>query len=109
MTGTGFDTNSQNNIVQLGGINCTCTATATQLTCAPGPNPFGDYHFSVNVLGKGLATLVDDPIVSFQLTATSIFPLSSGTGGLYHLKKYKIFRITILLFNFYSLIKEVLF
>lgn len=85
-----FDLDPQKNLVQLGGVNCTCSqATTTQLTCAIGDNTFGVYSFSVNVLGLGLAQMNVNPSVTVELEATSISPLSSGTGGI-RIAEFKI-------------------
>ena len=82
ITGTGFDTNAQNNKVKIGDVACSISsATSIELICAAGSNSIGTYTFSVNVLGKGLATISSNPSVTFQLTASTLYPTSSGTGG----------------------------
>ena len=48
-----------------------------------GLNPFGNYEFSLNVIGKGLAR-VNSAVkkLDFSLTTNSITPNISGTGGM---------------------------
>jgi len=82
--GTGFDSTIANNLVQIGGYNCTVSqATSQQLTVSASSSqiPFGTYSVTVNVIGKGLAQMNQNPSIQFQLTATSLSPSSSGTGG----------------------------
>ena len=82
LTGSGFDPLPENNIILIGSTPCAVTqATTTQLTCSAGQNPFGTYYFTLNVVNRGLAILNVNPSVTFQLTATSISPTSSSTGG----------------------------
>ncbi|CAF0756351.1 unnamed protein product [Brachionus calyciflorus] len=82
ITGTGFDTTASNNIVKIGQTNCVVqTATATQLTCIPDKGPIGVYNFTVNVLGKGLATMNDATTFEFELIASDFNPKLSGVGG----------------------------
>lgn len=85
ITGTGFDaTTLSNNIVLIGSVPCSITsATTTELICAAGENPVGTYYFTISVLNKGLAQMSVNPTASFSLTASSLSPTSSGTGGLF--------------------------
>ena len=82
ITGSGFSLSPQNNQVLIGNIPCSITSsTSTQLTCAAGENSVGTYNYTVSVLNKGLAIMNVNPIITFQLTALSLSPSSSGTGG----------------------------
>lgn len=80
--GTGFSETISDNIVLIGRVPCNVTsATTTQLICSAGLNPVGTYSFTVNVLGKGLATMNSNTQASFALTTTSLSPSSGSTGG----------------------------
>lgn len=80
--GTGFSETPSDNIVLIGTTRCTVTsASSTQLTCTAGLNPAGTYSFTVNVLGKGLATMNSNTQATFSLTAEAISPASGSTGG----------------------------
>jgi hypothetical protein len=51
-------------------------------TIIKGQNPVGTYSFSVNVQNKGLAQITSSvTTLTFSLTASSISPSLSGTGG----------------------------
>lgn len=80
--GTGFSATPSDNIVMIGAVRCTVTsATSTQLVCAAGLNPVGTYSFTVNVLGKGLATMNSNTQATFSLTTVAVSPVSGSTGG----------------------------
>ncbi len=82
ITGTGFDTTTDNNLVLIGDVPCRITsATSTLLVCAAGENPVGTYSFKVNILGKGLARMSTTATATFSLTASSVTPTSGSTGG----------------------------
>lgn len=82
ISGSGFDTNRENNLVKLGDYKCDITqATHNQLIAKVGNIPFGEYNFTVNVVSNGLAQMNDNPTVKFYLKATSFNPSRSGTGG----------------------------
>jgi len=66
----------------IGNIPCQVTySSINQLNCTPGPNPAGTYQFSVNVIYKGLAIMNVNTSLSFNLTASQIYPNYAGTGG----------------------------
>jgi hypothetical protein len=46
-----------------------------------GNGPVGEYSFSLNVANKGLATFSSPATYTYALTASSISPLTGGTGG----------------------------
>ena len=82
ITGSGFDTIPSKNIVQIGPSTCTVTSsTQTQIICKPNQGPHGVGTFSLNVIGKGFARLVQNQDYQFDLNATSIEPNSCGVGG----------------------------
>lgn len=83
ISGSGFDTNSTNNLILIGGIPCVIkSSTSTFIVCSAGENPIGTYYFKISVLNKGYAQMNVNSSVSFNLEATSISPTSSGTGGI---------------------------
>ena len=56
--------------------------TNIKSTKIKGQNPVGTYSFSVNVQNKGLAQINSSvTTMTFSLTASSISPSLSGTGG----------------------------
>ena len=82
LTGTGFSTVPENNIVKIGETLCTVTsATETQLTCTPENGPVGVYTFSLNVLEKGIARINSADTYEFLLTGIDVSPSIGGTGG----------------------------
>lgn len=82
ITGSGFDTNPLNNIILIGNIPCVViSSTATLIICAAGPNPIGTYYFNVNIVDKGSPIMNSNPSVDFQLSALTLSPKYSGTGG----------------------------
>lgn len=83
ITGSNFDaTTKSNNQILIGDIPCEIiSATANQIICSAGPNPIGIYSFKIHVINKGFATMNVNPTVQFDLTASSITPNYSGTGG----------------------------
>lgn len=85
ISGSGFDSVMSNNLVFIGDTSCQVNfANASYLTCVPGDGPLGTYNFTVNVIGKGLATLSNEAQLTsfdFTLQATAISPSVSGTGG----------------------------
>ena len=71
-------------MVLIGNVICTVTSSSnTLIVCAAGQNPIGSYNFTVSVSNKGLAIMNSNPTVSFTLTASSLSPATSGTGGIY--------------------------
>ena len=46
-----------------------------------GQSPSGTYPFTVEVIGKGFATMNTATTLTFSLSATTINPTVSGTGG----------------------------
>lgn len=82
--GSGFDTYLENNRVMIGSYKCTVlTASNSEIKCIPGENPIGTYGLTLSVVNKGFASLASNFVVSFTLTASSLNPSSSGTGGNY--------------------------
>lgn len=57
------------------------SSTLTQIICKPNKGPHGVGNFSLNVIGKGFARLVQNQDYQFELNATSIMPNSCGVGG----------------------------
>ncbi|RMZ95337.1 fibrocystin-L-like isoform X1 [Brachionus plicatilis] len=85
LMGYGFDLNPENNLVLIGETNCDVVwASENRLECVPEKGPLGSFSFSVNVFGKGLASLTAlaaNATYTFELDAYSVSPSTSGTGG----------------------------
>ena len=82
--GTGFDATPQNNLISIGNVPCSVvSSTSSLIVCAAGQNPIGTFNFTISVSNTGLAVMNANPTVSFTLTASSLSPTSSGTGGTY--------------------------
>ena len=85
INGNGFDSVMSKNLVLIGDTPCEVNfANETDLSCVPGDGPLGTCNFTVNIVGKGLATLSADALSTsfdFTLQALAISPSVSGTGG----------------------------
>lgn len=85
LEGNGFNQNTEKNLVLIGNTNCNViSATENKIECVPGEGPLGIYPFSVNIFGKGLASLstsAAETKYTFELEANSFSPDKSGTGG----------------------------
>lgn len=66
----------------IGTYQCTVSSsTGIEVICAAGQNPIGTYSLIASVVNKGLAQMSSSFSISFTLTASSISPTKSGTGG----------------------------
>ena len=78
--GTGFETDSSNNHIQIGKTACEVTSsTSTSITCTLLAKPAGTYPLMLNVVGKGYAAF--DKNFTYQLNIDSVTPNESGFGG----------------------------
>lgn len=98
LTGTGFDTTAENNVITIGDISCTpynVSADGTTIFCHPGPGPRGFNYIKVNVADKGYAT--GNHTYTFYFSLESYSPSTVGIGGKFFLYIY----IYILYINLY--------
>ena len=89
MTGTGFDTTAENNVITIGDISCTTlnvSADGTTIFCSPGMGPAGLTFIKVNVADRGYATGTIIYIFFFDIISWS--PLRVGLGGKFFLYIY---------------------
>ena len=78
--GTGFETDSSNNHIEIGKTACEVTSsTSTSITCTLLAKPAGTYPLVLNVVGKGYAAF--DKNFTYQLNIDSVTPNESGFGG----------------------------
>ena len=84
LTGTGFSLTLEDNLVLMGGVNCSVTAaTATQLTCTVGEGPAGEHNVSVTVDQKGLAEHQGGTYsFTYNYEVTGISPSAGSLGGI---------------------------
>ncbi|CAF5141615.1 unnamed protein product, partial [Rotaria magnacalcarata] len=87
ISGTGFSSVPESNIVLIGTINsCVVTsATSTSIICTIGNAPSGIYNVNVDVVGKGLASSSGNVSVTIPLQVLSFSPSQGGAGGGYQL------------------------
>ena len=83
ISGTGFSSTNDNNMVTIGGVNCTVTAaTTSSITCNVGNGPVGEHKVKVNVAGKGLASHTSgDVMFSYTADISGISPTTGSLGG----------------------------
>ena len=78
--GSGFSTDSSQNLVKIGTTDCEVTAsTGTSITCTLKSKAAGTYPVSLHVTGKGYATSSTN--FTYQLNIDSVDPPESGFGG----------------------------
>ena len=58
-----------------------CVSISNRLIIHKGHGPVGTYTFSVNVYPNGLAKMLSATTFTYNLSANSISPTESGTGG----------------------------
>lgn len=82
ITGTGFSTTLGSNNVLIGSsVQCNVTsATSTSITCTIGNAPAGNYSVTVNIAGKGLASVSSAFLATIPLQITSFSPSQGGAG-----------------------------
>ena len=74
VTGTNFDTNPGNNIIQIGNYTCVISqASSTQLNCTAGNIPAGQYNFTVIVADKVRSFLIANSLFRFDIKRRMMF------------------------------------
>ena len=83
ITGSGFDSVNEKNMVVIGGEPCNVTSsTSVEIQCNIGRGPVGPHEVEVVVLGKGKAAHDGGPHeFSYDLTASSISPSTGSLAG----------------------------
>ena len=82
ITGSGFSNDSKNNLVKIGRTPCSVTASSpTQIACTPGNGPVGVYNFTLNVLGKGWATMLSSATFEYALIVSSFSTSKSNSNS----------------------------
>lgn len=83
LTGTGFSTDLQDNMITIADIKCEVTeATETSIACTLGNGPEGTHDVVLTVAGKGLANNTVSVQFTYSAAAiTGIMPETGSTGG----------------------------
>ncbi|XP_038045747.1 fibrocystin-L-like [Patiria miniata] len=83
LTGSGFSTTQELNVVTIGGVGCDVTsASDTSISCSVGQAAAGTHEVRLEVTGEGLASYPNGPLsFQFELDVTGINPSSGSLAG----------------------------